>query len=230
VKQLISKGIILSRTDYGEADRIITILTPEYGKLRLIAKGVRKSKSKLAGGIELFSVSDIGFINGRGEVGTLVSSRLDRHYGKIVHDIDRVQLGYDLIKLLNRATEDHLDSWYFTLLEHAFIGLDDDAISLLLINTWFRARLLKMAGHMPNLVQDEQGDRLKEDLRYNFDIEAMTFAKHDSGRYYSKNIKFLRLVFSDNSLEVISKVRGADQVLAPLAKLVESMYRQHVRD
>jgi len=39
----------LSRTDYGEADRILTVLTPDYGKLRLLAKGVRKVKSKLGG-------------------------------------------------------------------------------------------------------------------------------------------------------------------------------------
>ena len=57
MKQLVTEVIILARTDYGEADRILTVLSPEYGKLRLLAKGVRRVKSKLAGGIELFSVS-----------------------------------------------------------------------------------------------------------------------------------------------------------------------------
>jgi recombinational DNA repair protein (RecF pathway) len=57
---------------------------PDSGKLSLMAKGVRKVKSKLAGGIELFSTSEITYIPGRGSVGTLVSSRLMRHYGGIV--------------------------------------------------------------------------------------------------------------------------------------------------
>ena len=61
-----TSAIILKRVDYGEADRILTLLTPDHGKLSLMAKGVRKIKSKLAGGIELFSISTITFAEGRG--------------------------------------------------------------------------------------------------------------------------------------------------------------------
>ena len=83
MKQLQTEGIVLSRTDYGEADRIINILTPEQGKIALMARGVRKPKSKLAGGIELFSISDISYIKGKGEIGTLISVRLKKHYANI---------------------------------------------------------------------------------------------------------------------------------------------------
>src|ERR1700757_3472845 len=100
MKQLLTTGIILSRTDFGEADRIITVLTPDHGKLRLMARGARKPKSKMAGGIELFSVSDLTFIEGKGEIGALISSRLHSHYGHIVENIERVQLGSELIKML----------------------------------------------------------------------------------------------------------------------------------
>src|SRR4051812_43718179 len=103
MKQILTSGIVLKRTNYGEADRIITFLTPDHGKIRLIAKGVRRVKSKLAGGIELFSVSHLTYIEGKREIGTLISTRLEKHYGDIVKDIDRVQLGYELIKLLDKA-------------------------------------------------------------------------------------------------------------------------------
>src|ERR1700747_2121837 len=109
MRQLVTRGIVLTRTNYGEADRIITVLTPDHGKLRLMVKGARRLKSKLAGGIELFSVSDLTFIPGKGDMGTLVSSRMQQHFGQIVQDIERVQLGYELIKLLNRATEDQVE-------------------------------------------------------------------------------------------------------------------------
>jgi hypothetical protein len=105
MNQLTTQGIILGRTDYGEADRILTMLTPDHGKLRLMAKGVRRVRSKLAGGIELFSVSDVTYIKGRGDIGTLISTRLVRYYKYIVSDINRTMLGYDLIKLLNKVTE-----------------------------------------------------------------------------------------------------------------------------
>src|ERR1700722_4601390 len=100
MNQIISTGIVLSRTDFGEADRILTMLSPDFGKLRLIAKGVRRERSKLAGGIELFSVSNITFIKGKRDIDTLISTRLIQHYRNIVTDIGRVQLGYKLIKLL----------------------------------------------------------------------------------------------------------------------------------
>src|SRR2546430_6710542 len=98
MKQLVTPAIILARIDYGEADRIITMLTPGHGKLRLLAKGVRRVRSKLAGGIELFSVSTITFIQGRSELGTLVSTRLQQYYSHIVQDLDRTMAGYELIK------------------------------------------------------------------------------------------------------------------------------------
>ena len=53
-----TKAIVLRRTNYGEADRILNFLT-EQGVIAAIAKGVRKEKSKLAGAVELFTVSDI---------------------------------------------------------------------------------------------------------------------------------------------------------------------------
>ena len=55
---LRTQAIILRRTNYGESDRILTLLTPE-GKFSVLARGARKEKSRLAGGIELFSVSDV---------------------------------------------------------------------------------------------------------------------------------------------------------------------------
>src|SRR4051812_28556736 len=106
MRQILTRGIVLSRTDYGEADRIVSVLTPDQGKLRLMAKGVRKVKSKLAGGIELFSVSELSFIPGKNDIGTLVSARLTQHFANIVKDINRTMFGYELLKRLNRATED----------------------------------------------------------------------------------------------------------------------------
>ena len=53
-----TKALVLRRTNFGEADRIINFLT-EQGVVAAIAKGVRKEKSKLAGAVELFCLSEI---------------------------------------------------------------------------------------------------------------------------------------------------------------------------
>ena len=116
MNQIVTTGIILTRVNYGEADRIITIITPDHGKLRLIAKGVRKSVSKLAGGIELFSISAITYIPGKRDIGTLISTRMVTHWGNIVKNIERTMLGYDFLKVINKVTEDECEEDYYHIL------------------------------------------------------------------------------------------------------------------
>jgi DNA repair protein RecO (recombination protein O) len=226
-RQHRTRGIILSRTDFGEADRILTLITPDKGKIKAIAKGVRRQKSKLAGGIELFSVSDISYVVGKGDISTLTSTRLIKHYGKIVKDLDRTNAGYEMIKLVSKNTEENAEEAYFNLLEEAFQALDDAQIGLDLINSWFRARLLAYAGHTPNLRSDTEGRPLEESKSYDFNIDSMTFqeAKNRQGKFTKDEIKFLRLLFNDNRPQVLQKVQGAEPLSAFCAPLLVSMVR-----
>lgn len=228
MKRLQTKGIVLSRTDFGEADRIITVLTPNYGKVRLMARGVRKPKSKLAGGIELFSVSDLTFIEGKGEIGTLISSRLSRHYSQIVNNIDRVQLGYELINMLNKATEDHPEPDYFDLLEQTLGALNDSKVEAELVKTWFEARLLKLAGHSPNLKTDTNGEPLDAAKSYGFDYDSMSFTPQPHGAIKPDHIKILRLMFNQ-PIETLAKVEGLLPLLPKLIPLIKRMSQLYLR-
>jgi DNA repair protein RecO len=229
MNQIQTKAIILSRTDFGEADRIITLLTPEQGKLRLIAKGVRKIKSKLAGGIELFSVSDITFIRGRGDIGTLISARLDEHYSMIIKDIDRVQLGYEFIKTINKATEDEPEPAYFNLLQRSFQALDESSISNDVVRCWFQAQLLKLAGHTPNLQTDTTGHKLHQEQTYSFDFDAMTFQPHDTGPSNATQIKVLRLYFSENLPKTLNQIATINSVSVAIKPLLQTMLTSCIR-
>lgn len=228
MNQLNTSGIILSRTDFGEADRILTLLTPDHGKLRLVAKGVRRVKSKLAGGIELFSVSDVTYIRGRGEMGTLVSTRLRKHYGEIVKDIQRTMLGYDLIKMLHKATEDEPESEYFHLLQQAFEALDDPHVPPEIIKLWFIMQLLRIAGHTPNLQTDTAGQKLAADAMYDFSFDDMTFAASPHGRMGANEIKFLRLGFSGNQPKILHQVQNSANLIKVCAPLVAAMAQAYL--
>lgn len=229
MRQLVTVGIILARTDYGEADRIITLLTPDQGKLRLMAKGVRRVKSKLAGGIELFSISDITFIRGRSDIGTLVSARLQRHYRHIVTDITRTMLGYDLIKLLNKATEDEPEPEYFTLLQQAFEALDYPAVDVGLIRLWFMMQLLRLGGHTPNLQTDAAGDKLDAAASYHFSFDDVAFAVAPQGQFGAAHIKFLRLGFAGHPPRALSQIQGGGALAEAAMPLVQTMLQTYVR-
>jgi DNA repair protein RecO len=228
MKQITTTAIILSRTDFGEADRILTLLTPDQGKLRLMAKGVRRIKSKLAGGIELFSVSDIVYIKGRGEIGTLVSTRLIRHYGNIVKDVRRTMLGYDLIKMLSRETEDQPEAEYFELMEQTFAGLDNAPVPIDLVRLWFTSQILRLSGHTPNLTHDASGTRLQDGQTYEFSYDDSSFIARPEAPFSPDDIKFLRLLFSGTSPAVIAKVTDVEMHVEKARPLVQLMSQQYI--
>lgn len=229
MNQLVTDGIVLARTNYGEADRIIRVLTPDSGKVSLMTRGVRKPKSKLAGGIELFSVSSLTYIRGRGDLGTLISARLEKHYGDIVKHIDRVQLGYELIKILDRATEDEPEAEYFELLQQAFEALNDASIDVALIRFWFNAQLIRLSGHSPNLSTDAAGERLSANEQYTFDFDAVLFAANASGKFQADHIKFLRLTFAGNTPGVLGQIQNGDTLLGQVSPLVQTMLMSYIR-
>ncbi|TAH32287.1 DNA repair protein RecO [Candidatus Saccharibacteria bacterium] len=227
MNQIVTHGIILARTDYGEADRIITMLTPDHGKLRLMAKGVRRLKSKLAGGIELFSTSELTYMPGRGEIGRLISTRLQRHYAHIVEDVNRTMLGYDLIKQLNKATEDQCEPDYYELLEQAFDALDDVGIDIELIRLWFSAQLLRLGGHTPNLQTEADGSKLQADGEYEFSFDDSAFFSRPGATFHADDIKFLRLVFAGNAPGILQKVSGIDRHVGRSGRLVAMLQQQN---
>lgn len=219
MKQLVTTGIILNRTNFGEADRILTVLTTDQGKLRLIAKGARRVKSKLAGGIEVFSVSDLTFIPGRSGIGTLVSSRLKRHYPSIVQDINCTMLAYELLRRINRATEDGAEGEYFTVLQAALAALGE-GLSSDLVELWFDAQIIKLSGHRPNLTTDNSGAALSPAQSYSFNFQNMAFAPTGhQGPYGSAHIKLLRLVFNLSEPLQLKQLKNTQPTLGEVLHL-----------
>jgi DNA repair protein RecO (recombination protein O) len=228
MNQLAATGIILRRTDYGEADRIITFITPEFGKFRAIAKGVRKSKSKLAGGIELFSISELHFIKGKGDIDTLTSTRLIKHFGKIVQDLDRTNAGYEFLRTVMRTTEDNCEPAYYHMLETVLESLNDPLIDLDLIRGWFYHELLLQAGHQPELALDTNDDPLEANARYAFDFESGRF-RRIAGDYGTDSsvIKLLRLLGSYGPSQ-IARIQGINGTTTPAAQLLKQMSEYYI--
>jgi len=229
VRQFNTTGIILARTNFGEADRIITFLTPDHGKVRALAKAVRKAQSKLAGGIELFSVSDLTLIAGRGEINTLISTRLVKHYGNIVKDLDRTTQAYEFIGLINKVTEDQTEAEYFNLLKAGLAYLDDLELAAQLVSLWFSMQLLKLTGHAPNLKSDTQGHNLSQSQTYNFHLDEMRFIASPTGQFTAAHIKFLRLGFGRHTPRVLQRIKSLPELLDFCQPLVQSMLQNFGR-
>lgn len=227
MNQITTTGLVLSRLNFGEADRIITVLTPDNGKVKLIAKGVRKIKSKLAGGIELFGINSLTFIKGKSDIKTLTSSRLQAHFGNITANYDRTMAGYDVLKITNKVIQDNCGAEYYFLLLQTLTSLNKPDTDVSLVRCWFLARLLKLLGHIPNLSSDILGQKLEVGQKYDFSYADMGFVKHNNGSFGSNHIKILRLLLTEVP-EKLQLIGGLKETLDDNLSLLQNCLKAQI--
>lgn len=218
MKTTRTQAIVLRRTNYGEADRILQLLTPE-GRRAVMARGVRKEKSKLAGGIELFAMSDVVIGEGKGSLGVLTSAKLIQFYRHILEDYDRLQFGYLAIKLVGRASETVDEPEWFDLLGEVLMGLDVLTIPMPLIEAWFYIRYASLLGHELNLELDINGEKLKENEMYRYDIGEQGLRLVTNGELSGEHIKLLRLI-ATRPLKVLVQIGGIGSLLSESLRVV----------
>ncbi len=212
MKTIKTQGIILQRTNYGEADRILQLLTP-VGRFGVMARGVRREKSKLAGGIELFAVSDIVLGEGKGDLKILVSARLKVFYRHILEDYSRLEWGYWVIGCVRRESDDiATDEWY-SMLNEVLAALDQKEVPLALVQAWFFVRAAAVLGTELNTARDVTGTRLTADAIYRYDEHERGFVSAVSGAVTAEHIKILRLL-ATQSLATIVHIGGLGSYLA----------------
>ena len=211
MNSLRTRAIVLRRTNYGEADRILQLLTP-VGKRSVMAKGVRREKSRLAGGIELFAICDVVIGEGKGDLGILTSARLVQFYSHIMQDYDRMQFAYTTIKLITKASEMVDEPEWYDVLSEVLMGLDVHSIALELVQTWFYLRYGALLGHELNLNIDTDGKKLLSDQSYRYDEPEQGLRQVDSGEIGSDHIKLLRLI-ATKPLKALAQIGGIESIL-----------------
>ena len=213
-------GYVLRRTNYGEADRILNIITPE-GKKAVIARGVRKEKSKLAGGIEIFSLTDFNIHFGKSEFGVVTGARMVSYYGEIIKDLRRMELAGAILKMVDRAAEYSDSPEFFTIVDQCLKALNNKN-ELNLVEAWFLLNLRKAKGEEVNLYRDKDGEKLSENEKYDWDAREEVFYKKENGEFGVNEIKMLRLMVANN-LEVTARVRLSCEVLDKVWRLAKTI-------
>jgi DNA repair protein RecO (recombination protein O) len=148
-----TEGIVLRSMDLGEADRVLTVLTPRLGKLRVIAKGIRRPRSRLGGGLEPFS--DVHLVMAIGRTFDVVTQAAleDPHLG-LRNDLHSTAAAWYLVELADRFCEGSADSHdAFVLLAQGLAALDaaPAEVSRAVVARWFELHLLDAMGFRPEL-------------------------------------------------------------------------------
>lgn len=145
-------AFVLHFLNYGESDRIVTFFTRDFGKVKGIAKGARRSKKRFSNAIEPFAYSML-FFSRRDEnsLAIIENSDVMGHYPAIRADLERTMTATYMIELVDRFTvEGKRTPGIFTLLED-FLELLEEGNGVEETTRFFELRLLTLSGYEPTL-------------------------------------------------------------------------------
>lgn len=143
-------AIVLKRTSMNEADRLLTVYTPERGKLRLMAKGTRKVASRRAGHVELFTLTHLQVAKGR-TWDIVAQAEMVDAFAELRSELIRTSYAYYVAELIDRFVEDEVENRpLFELLRSTmeWLGVAPDPA---LAVRHFELRLLSLSGYQPQL-------------------------------------------------------------------------------
>lgn len=156
-----TEAIVLSRFDLGEADRVLTLLTPHDGKLKAIAKGVRRPRSRLGGTVEPFA--ELNLVLARARTFDVVTQASVGHAWLRLRDrLESTATAWYLAELAERAVEERAFAYpVYALLKRAY-QLLDDGMAPGRVARWFEYGLADALGMRPEVERCVECDRMLE--------------------------------------------------------------------
>ncbi len=147
-----TEAVIIKKTKLGEADRILTLYTPDLGKIQAVARGVRRPRSKLAGHLELLTHSLISLARGR-NLDTITGSQTINSFLPLKSDLQLSSYALYTTELVSQFTAEHVENRpLFRLLFETMQQLCQTSDSELVLR-YFELHLLNEVGYRPQLQQ-----------------------------------------------------------------------------
>jgi DNA repair protein RecO (recombination protein O) len=150
-RSIRAEGIVLRHSDFSESDRLLTIFTRELGKVRVIAKGVRKIRSRKAGHVQPFTRSNLQLARGR-ELFILTQAEAIDGYEALRTDLVLLSYASYIIELIDRSANDEEENRsLYNLLVRTLTRLNRGDLPNL-PTRYFEMRLLDFVGFRPQLL------------------------------------------------------------------------------
>jgi DNA repair protein RecO (recombination protein O) len=145
-----TEAIVLRQRKLGEADKIITLYTPNYGKLDAVAKGVRRPKSRLAGHLEVLTYTSAMLAQGR-NLDVVTQAQAVEVFVSLREDLHRLSRALYTAELVDRFSPEGAESYHiFQLLLATLRRLAEGAAADVVVR-YFEMQLLHLAGFQPQL-------------------------------------------------------------------------------
>jgi len=179
-----TKGIIIAENNTGDFDKMLTMITPDLGKISCAARGARRPKSALMAGTQLLTFGEYIMYKGANAY-NINSCELIEIFYNIRIDLDKLRIAAYILKIINDVTTENQNSYkILQLLLNTLYTISETDKDVDMIVSIFRLRLLKILGFSPNVIECVTCKE-KEKLNY-FSIKENGFkcntcAKLDKG-------------------------------------------------
>lgn len=140
-----TSGVIIKKSDFNEADRILTVFTQDLGKVKVVAKGVRRVNSRRGGNLDLFNHASIFVSKGR-HLGIVTEASVINSYYEVKKDLKLIAFCYYLCELVDSlCPEEQPMPFVFNLLNKAIENLPSGGN----VQVWdFESQLLTHLGFL----------------------------------------------------------------------------------
>ncbi|HBO17168.1 MAG: repair protein RecO protein [Candidatus Moranbacteria bacterium GW2011_GWE2_35_2-] len=228
-------GIILGKYDVGETDRIYVIYTLEQGKIRALAKGVRKMHAKLSGSLESFNLVDILIARNRG-MGKIKSAIVERNFSVIKNNFELLEKVFQVIGIFGRLMEDEQkdEEAFFLLAQYLKMMNEkngDDFLRFRIITQGFLHQLFSLLGYQLEISGCAVcREKIKAGGNF-FSMSCGGVVCHKCGndvvekmRVTDNTIKAMR-IFSSNNLKSLLKLKIKKEEITELERVSDLFYR-----
>jgi len=218
-----TKGIILKRSNLGEADRILTIYTKDFGKIKVVGKGIRKIKSKLAGNLELFCLDDLMIAEGR-NLDIVCGAVTEKCFYNLRNDLKATHTAYylsDVIDKLSDEEEPHKE--VYELLDDLLSEINGENAAILL--PFFEIKFLSEMGYKPELFHCVICKGKIQNGKNYFDFNEGGLVCEECNKNQisisEKAIKLLRLFLMHN-ISHVKKIKIDSKILKEVEKIAQN--------
>lgn len=150
MNELKDDAVVLRTYKSGESDRVVVLWTRSHGKIRVLAKGIRKTTSKLGGTLEALSYVRVHLAQSRGDFYIAKNIQHVERLETLRGDYDRINAGYGVVEVVDAIPSDDVaDEGIFDLLARVLVTLDNPDYFPALVPASFYFKLLAHDGSEP---------------------------------------------------------------------------------
>jgi DNA repair protein RecO (recombination protein O) len=214
--------------NFGEADRILTILTERFGKVKAISRGVRKSTSRLGGHLEPFMVVDFQLYEGK-TFYTITGAEIISEFSKLHCDLPKMAKAYVAGELVDNFLHENEKSEQTYKILAQILDLIEKNEKNFLINA-FALKLIETAGFQPEFYECVNcKEKITEGENYWDNLEGGVICKNcaptSRGTKISNEfIKALRFI-EKNDFETIGKLKLDKSIEQEIDQILDEYIR-----